>query len=366
MKRSLIIDTQASSCYFRTSVEGDSRKALVQITERCNLHCAHCFVSSMKSGADMDVTDYELKVLPRLIAAGVERVTLTGGEPFVHPNILEFCRATIRAGLPVGICTNATQTTLAQMAELSEMGDVHINVSFDGFRSETHGKFRGDRSSFDLTEKTTRQFASFGLLQGLLSTPNALTDADEFADLCEFAAEIGAEYVLMNPLSAFGRGIKSKNRLEAGRERMRAIAKVTARFNTTSLELVQIRFPNDDLPLGGCDAGKFVYVFTDGETAVCPYLVFAARNPLSRHEANEFLVSNILEADVAEDLANYDFHSRYEVGNNETCRSCSLAGGCGKGCPAAVIADGYRIGAVDEEQCPVVGPRPLLALSVKV
>lgn len=35
MKRSLIIDTHASSCYFRTSVEGDGRKALIQITERC-------------------------------------------------------------------------------------------------------------------------------------------------------------------------------------------------------------------------------------------------------------------------------------------------------------------------------------------
>jgi hypothetical protein len=38
MRRSLIIDTHASSCYFRTSVEGDDRKALIQITERCNLH----------------------------------------------------------------------------------------------------------------------------------------------------------------------------------------------------------------------------------------------------------------------------------------------------------------------------------------
>lgn len=46
MKRSLIVDTQANSCYFRTSVGGDGRKGLIQITERCNLHCAHCFVTS--------------------------------------------------------------------------------------------------------------------------------------------------------------------------------------------------------------------------------------------------------------------------------------------------------------------------------
>ncbi|REF00741.1 hypothetical protein [Thermomonospora umbrina] len=40
MKR-LIVDTHAASCYFRTSVGGDGRKALVQITERCNLDCFH-------------------------------------------------------------------------------------------------------------------------------------------------------------------------------------------------------------------------------------------------------------------------------------------------------------------------------------
>jgi hypothetical protein len=35
---------QVSSCYFRTTADGGARKALVQIDERCNLHCAHCFV----------------------------------------------------------------------------------------------------------------------------------------------------------------------------------------------------------------------------------------------------------------------------------------------------------------------------------
>jgi MoaA/NifB/PqqE/SkfB family radical SAM enzyme len=86
--RSLIVDTHASSCYFRTSIGGPGRKALVQITERCNLHCAHCFVSSTATGADLSVDCFLDLVLPRLIEARVRRLTLTGGEPFVHPDIL--------------------------------------------------------------------------------------------------------------------------------------------------------------------------------------------------------------------------------------------------------------------------------------
>ena len=313
----------------------------------------------------MSLVDFGDRVLPRLIAARVERVTLTGGEPFLHPDILDLCRVVVEAGLSVGICTNATQTSEEQMAYLTDPGSVHINVSFDGFREDSHGKFRGDRSSFELTRETTRRFADFGLLQGLLSTPNALTNAEEFTDLCAFAVEIGAEYVLMNPLSAFGRGIKSKSRLEATRDSMRAIRAVTERFAGPGFELVQIRFPNDSLPLAGCDAGKFLYVFTDGQTAICPYLVFAARNPVSVHQDSEFLVSNILQHDIAKDLDDCDFHKRYPMGQNSACSSCSIMDVCGKGCPAAVVADGARIGQVDVDQCPAPDGRVLLALTGK-
>jgi hypothetical protein len=36
--RNITRTDQASSCYFRTTADGGTRKALVQIDERCNLH----------------------------------------------------------------------------------------------------------------------------------------------------------------------------------------------------------------------------------------------------------------------------------------------------------------------------------------
>ena len=163
----------------------------------------------------MSCEDITARVLPRLMRARVERITLTGGEPFAHPEIISICDSVITNGLPLGICTNATLTSDEQINWLAESGTVHVNVSFDGFRPESHGRFRGDQASFARTVETTRKFAAAGLLQGLLSTPNMLTDPNEFVSLCEFAVEVGASYVLMNPLSAFGRGIKSQGRLAA-------------------------------------------------------------------------------------------------------------------------------------------------------
>lgn len=133
---------------------------------------------------------------------------------------------------------------------------------------------------------------------------------------------------------------------------MNAIRAVTERF-ADQLDLVRIRFPNDELPLGGCDAGKLIYVFVDGQVAICPYLVFAARTPVSQHPDTEFLAGNILAADITANLDGHDFHTRYQPGGNPTCGSCAISGQCGKGCPAAVVANGRRIGDVDTDQCPV-------------
>ncbi len=359
-------DGHASSCYFRTTVSDGSRKALVQIDERCNLGCAHCFVSATKQGATMAYDDIVDKVIPRLAKARVERVTLTGGEPTLHPQFLDVVRAFRAAGMGVGVCTNATTLDDEAIAELAGIGGVHANVLLDGFAPESHGKFRGSRASFHTTIETTKSLAREGILQGLLCTPNSLAQDEEYRQLCEFAVEYGAAYVLMNPLGSMGRGVKTRRALAATDEHMSHIYELTAPFTSEGLDVVHIRFPNTAaLPLAGCEAGTIIYVFTRGETTVCPYLVFAAKTPQSQHEPGEFIVGNILDdTDIADRLDAYPA-SRLRMGTNPTCASCELTDACGKGCPAAVIASGQRIGAVDAEVCPVTTEgRRLLPLTV--
>jgi radical SAM protein with 4Fe4S-binding SPASM domain len=152
--------------------------------------------------------------------------------------------------------------------------------------------------------------------------------------------------------------------LAATEQRMLRIKQMTEPFDGPDLNVTQIRFPNTDAkPLAGCEAGTIIYVFTPGEVTVCPYLVFAARTPQSQHDPAEFIVGNILDdPDIADHLDTYDT-ARLRMGGNPTCRSCSIADSCGKGCPAAVISAGERIGAVDAEVCPVTtAERRLLPL----
>jgi radical SAM protein with 4Fe4S-binding SPASM domain len=287
-------------------------------------------------------------VIPRLKECRVISVTLTGGEPFVHHEITEIVRLLRNANIRVGICTNGTLVTQDQMETLAKIGNVHLNVSLDGFRPESHGKFRGDKASFAKTIETIRRLSEYRLLQGLLVTPNNLAEISEYAELCEFAIQNGATYVLMNPLSSMGRGVKTQEKLRAPDEVMRQIKEITSSFSNR-IQVVYVRFPNDQkLPLISCETGNIIYVFVHSELTVCPYLVFAARTPQSLYKPGEFIVGNIFkDTDIADKLDAYKFHERYCFGDNPTCKSCSLNSQCGKGCPAAVIASGQRIEGLD-------------------
>ncbi|MFD8146123.1 radical SAM protein [Streptomyces sp. NPDC059708] len=355
--RPIITGEQAVSCYFRTTVDYPHRKALIQICEPCNMRCRHCFVSATLRGDYMAVDKIRDQLIPQLTAARVTRITITGGEPFVHPDVIEIIALFRAAGMSVGVCTNGTGVSDEDVAALVEL-DAHMNVSLDGFSEESHSVFRDLPGCFAETTDTIRRFAAAGILQGLLCTPNNLAELHEYEQLVAFAREQGATYVLMNPLGAMGRGASksSQGRLRSPDEHMTEIRRRVAPFED-GMELVPIRFPNTEgQPLAPCEAGNIIYVFTDGGVAICPYLVFAARTKVSQHPDSDFLVGNVWQHDdIAARLDRYGrFSDRWDLGGNATCGACSMSDACGKGCPAAVVAAGERIGAVDSELCPVV------------
>ncbi len=340
-----------SSCYFRTGPPPGTRKALIQITERCNLHCAHCFVSSTKSGRDLTLREIDEVVLPLLTDTAVERVTITGGEPFAHPDIHAII-ARLRHMTSVTVCTNATLIDERSARLLAANPNVHVNVSIDGFNAPAHDRLRGQAGAFDQAMAGLALLASHGLVKGILATPTAASKPADFVELCRLGDRVGAEYVLMNPLSPLGRGIGSARKLGATQQAMRAIESSIEGTSDLNVEPVFIRFPASGQPLSGCSAGSIYYVFANGDVAFCPYLVFAARSATSVHSPETFLAGNVFrDTDVAARICRFSPDRDLRVGANSTCGACELAPGCGKGCPAAVVASGGSLGGHDSEVC---------------
>ncbi len=108
------------------------RSVRLSLTDRCDLACIYCRPHKQDGYLDERLDLDAWKTMVRgLVAAGVRRVRLTGGEPLLHPNVVEVVRFLGTLGLDdIAITTNATR--LARHARaLREAGLRRVNISLD-------------------------------------------------------------------------------------------------------------------------------------------------------------------------------------------------------------------------------------------
>ncbi len=111
------------------------------VTDRCNLRCNYCMPSEGINFSKNDklFTIDELTRLSKImVEMGVDKIRLTGGEPFVRKDLMVLLRqlTTLDGLQDISITTNATLIG-PYIDELKELGIKNINVSLDAINRET-------------------------------------------------------------------------------------------------------------------------------------------------------------------------------------------------------------------------------------
>lgn len=139
-------------CQDRASLLADKHGRIVRyirlsVTDRCNLRCLYCYNSTEKTFIPHDaVLRYE--EMEQLVGMareqGVEKVRLTGGEPFARKDFLSFLeRLRYRyPNLDIRLTTNGTllRPYLTALADLKLKA---INLSLDTFNPKTFERITG-------------------------------------------------------------------------------------------------------------------------------------------------------------------------------------------------------------------------------
>ncbi len=121
----------------------------------CNLACTHCYIESTpKNDALVYLRQDEVRAyLDEIAGAGLptEEIGLTGGEPFMNPDILAIMEDVLERGFRLLVLTNAMTPMWHRRAGLltlrERFGDrLTLRVSVDHFRRERHEEERGPRS----------------------------------------------------------------------------------------------------------------------------------------------------------------------------------------------------------------------------
>jgi 12,18-didecarboxysiroheme deacetylase len=142
------------------------------MTQRCNLKCVHCYARSEDICYDNELNrDQALAMMDDLADFGVPVLLFSGGEPLVHPRLVEYAQYAVSKGMRAVISTNGTLITKEKAKILKDIGLSYVGISLDGLEP-THDMFRGVPGSFKRAMAAIEHCQAAGIKVGLRFTIN--------------------------------------------------------------------------------------------------------------------------------------------------------------------------------------------------
>ena len=185
----------------------------LELTDACNLACRHCMAADGQPVSTLP-TETALNLLDEFAGVGVHALSLTGGEPTLHPDFVSVLRRGAELGFHLQVSTNAVALDPVAVAELATTR-AFVNVSLDGADAATHDELRGLAGAFSATcegIKTLTQAGARVRVETVLMQANA----NQIPHLARIAARLGASRYVVNDLRVTGRAASgSENGLRA-------------------------------------------------------------------------------------------------------------------------------------------------------
>jgi radical SAM protein with 4Fe4S-binding SPASM domain len=264
----------------------------LNLTRRCNLNCAHCYLDAGTRESD-DTGELTTADVKNLLAdiAGLSDETMivfTGGEPLLRADLTELVAHASGLGLMAVIGTNGMLLNDRRVIALKEAGAQGVGISLDSLDATVHDAFRG------LTGSWAQAMAAIDACRRNdmpFQIHFSVTDdtAPELDDMISYARDVGAFVLNVFFLVCTGRGetvtnisAESYDRVmrrvtEAARHESGLMirAKCAPHFKRMAWEL------DPDWPItaahgydaGGCLAGtRYCRITPEGGVTACPYM----------------------------------------------------------------------------------------------
>jgi radical SAM protein with 4Fe4S-binding SPASM domain len=168
----------------------------MELTFRCNLRCAHCYVGDQRSG-DPDRTELstaEIKrILDELCDAGCLWLLLTGGDPLVRPDFLEIYHYARRKGFVISFFTNGTLLTPQIADALVESPPLSIEITLYGYTQATYERVTGIPGSHAHCMRGIDLLLERGFRLKLKTIAMSL-NVHEIPDMQDFAKRNGVDF----------------------------------------------------------------------------------------------------------------------------------------------------------------------------
>jgi hypothetical protein len=183
---------------------------LLEVTNRCNLHCAFCFADSGRAVAEDPSLEKISWLLKRAIAAvGPSNLQLSGGEPTLRDDLPEIVQVARRIGYSfIQVNTNGLRlaSDSAYVTRLMAAGLSSVFLQFDGVDDEVYRSLRG-RALLSQKIGTIKNCGEIGLGVVLVPTLVRGVNTDSVGAIVKQALLLAPTVrgIHFQPVSYFGR-----------------------------------------------------------------------------------------------------------------------------------------------------------------
>lgn len=176
----------------------------LSVTDRCDLRCRYCMAERMQFLPKREILTLEemAALADLLIARGVRKIRLTGGEPLVRKGVMELVRMLGRrvgTGLDeLVLTTNGTR--LERFAdELRDAGVERINVSLDSLKPDRFGHItRG--GDLGQVQRGIDSALTAGIAVKINMVALAGINEDEIEDMLRWCAAMAMDLTLIETM----------------------------------------------------------------------------------------------------------------------------------------------------------------------
>jgi radical SAM protein with 4Fe4S-binding SPASM domain len=141
-----IFDAQVKSGKLYTST--------IELTERCNFSCIHCYNRPKDITCTKDLTLTQLKkLIDGLVEMECLFLVITGGEPLVHKDFRELWEYAYKQGLLITLFTNGLLIDDDLIEFFRKYPPYSVEVTMYGFSDKTYEKITGRKKIFDIVKR---------------------------------------------------------------------------------------------------------------------------------------------------------------------------------------------------------------------
>ena len=302
------------------------------INNSCNFACRHCY--SRNDTHDELTSDMLFTCLEKVAKAGVLSINFGGGEPLLHPQLLEIAAFASCLGLRVSMNSNGWLIDGQMALTLKNAGFSKVGISIDSHLPEVHDGFRGVPGSHARAAAALGHLNAAGISTSI-STVIFRINNDTIEELVAFALEHRASQLNFHNFKCSGLGLANKDELDLSPEEWKVFyrgalaAKEREKVLDISLDdpIIALLGARDTASMvKGSVCGKLsLNIKSNGDITPCGFIPVVIGN-IARDDLRQVW----RDSDVLEKMRN-----KKPTGK---CSGCSKYEDCLGGCTARALA----------------------------